>query len=88
MALLQPVWELEGARPCPATMILLRMAVPWGLCLGMAYVPMDFRNSKEDNYKISTLVTVKSFYQSCFHDQVQESFQAAEAEALICIDKS
>lgn len=55
----------------------------------MAYVPMDFRNSKEDNHKISDFSDCEVlFYQSRFHDQIQELLpQLSKLKLLICIDK-
>jgi acyl-CoA synthetase (AMP-forming)/AMP-acid ligase II len=56
---------------------------------GMTYIPMDFRNSKEDNYKILDFGDCEVlFYQSRFHDQVQETrAKLPKLKLLICIDK-
>jgi acyl-CoA synthetase (AMP-forming)/AMP-acid ligase II len=56
---------------------------------GMAYVPMDFRNSKEDNYKILDFGDCEVlFYQSRFHDQVQEFRpRLPKLKLLVYIDK-
>jgi acyl-CoA synthetase (AMP-forming)/AMP-acid ligase II len=56
---------------------------------GMAYVPMDFRNSKEDSYKILDFGDCEVlFYQSRFHDQIQEfHLKLPKLKLLICIDK-
>lgn len=57
---------------------------------GMAYVPMDFRNSKEDNYRILDFGDSEVlFYQSKFHDQIQEMRpRLPKLKHLICIDKT
>ncbi len=56
---------------------------------GMAYVPMDFRNSKEDNYKILDFGDCEVlFYQSRFHDQIQELLpRLLKLKLLVCIDQ-
>jgi long-subunit acyl-CoA synthetase (AMP-forming) len=56
---------------------------------GMAYVPMDFRNSKEDNYRILDFGDCEVlFYQSRFHDQIQElRSRLPKLKHLICINR-
>ncbi len=56
---------------------------------GMAYMPMDFRNSEEDNYRILDFGDCEVlFYQSRFHDQVQELHpRLPKLKLLVCIDR-
>jgi acyl-CoA synthetase (AMP-forming)/AMP-acid ligase II len=57
---------------------------------GMAYMPIDFRNSKEDNYNIFEFGDCEAlFYQSRFHDQVHElRSRLPKLRLLVCIDKA
>jgi acyl-CoA synthetase (AMP-forming)/AMP-acid ligase II len=56
---------------------------------GMAYVPMDFRNAKEDNYNILDFGDCEVlFYHSRFHDQIDQLRpRLPKLRHLICIDK-
>ncbi len=55
---------------------------------GMAYVPMDFRNTAADNFRILEFGDCEAlFYQARFHDQVQELRPGLpKLELLVCID--
>ncbi len=57
---------------------------------GMAYVPMNFRNSKKDNYWLLDFDDCEVlFYQSVFQDMIQELHpKLPKLKLLVCIDKS
>jgi len=56
---------------------------------GMAYIPMDFRNTKDENHRILDFGDCEVlFYQSRFQDQVQQlRSKLPKLKLLLCIDK-
>lgn len=56
---------------------------------GMAYVPMNYRNSKEDNYWLLDFDDCEVlFYQSPFHGMIQELRRSLpKLKLLVCIDQ-
>lgn len=79
---------------CNAGVLSNNDPLAYGCTLGimrsaMAYIPMDFRNSQEDNLRILDFGDCEVlFYQSQFHAQIQAlQPRLPKLRLLVCIDK-